>query len=376
MTRRDSGSGILTQRRLNRALLARQMLLERRKVPATEAIQQLVGLQAQLPRPPFVGLWTRLQKFDRGELLKLARERKVVRATAMRGTLHVMTVPDFLLLRPALAEMLVAGAASIVGKQLAGVDLEGAYAAGRRFFENANAPFESFRQTLEDAYGKSRVRAVAYAVRMGVPLVSVPGDAAWGWSPAAGFTLAESWLGRQIPERSAALDQLVLRYLAAFGPASIADAQTWSGIRVGGGRLREVFERMRSRLVTFRDEDKRELFDLPDAPRPPEDAPAPVRFLPEFDNVLLSHDDRSRIMSDADRKKVVSKNLQVAGTFTVDGFVAGTWRVAEKKRTAALVLQPFRVIPRLLRQDVEEEGLALARFVAPEAGSHEVAQSR
>ena len=374
MARRDSGSGVLTGRRLNRALLARQMLLERRKVPATEAIQQLVGLQAQLPRPPFVGLWTRLQKFDRGELLKLARERKVVRATAMRGTLHVMTVPDFLLFRPALGETLAAHATSVVGKQLAGVDLDAAYGAGRRFFENANAAFDDFRQTLEEEYGKTRVRAVAYAVRMGVPLVSVPGDAAWGWSPTAGFTLADSWLGRQIPERSAALDQLVLRYLAAFGPATIADAQTWSGI--GGGRLREVFERMRSRLVTFRDESKRELFDLPDAPRPPEDAPAPVRFLPEFDNVLLSHDDRSRILSETVRTRVVSRNLQVAGTFTVDGFVAGTWRIAEKKRAAALVLQPFRVIPRLLRPDVEEEGLALARFVAPEAGSYEVAPSR
>ena len=372
MTRRDSGTGLLSTRRLNRALLARQMLLERRKAPALDAIQQLVGLQAQLPRPPFVGLWTRLQKFDRAELLKLARERKVVRATALRGTLHLMTVPDFLFLRPALADTLIAGAGSIVGKQLAGVDLAAAYETGRRFFEKGAVSLDDFRATIEGEYGKARVRAVAYAVRMGVPLVTVPVDTAWGWSPAAGFTLAESWLGRTVPERSSALDQVVLRYLAAFGPATPADAQTWSGIR----GLKETFLRLRSRLVVFQDENKRELFDLPDAPRPPEDVAAPIRFLPEFDNVLLSHDDRTRIMSDTARKRVISKNLQVAGTFLIDGFVAGTWKLVEKKKSAGVVLAPFKALPRALRGDVDAEAVMLAQFLAPECATHAVTVAR
>lgn len=226
------------------------MLLERQKVTPLAAIERLVGLQAQVPRPPFGGLWTRLQRFEREDLLRLVREKKVVRATAMRGTIHLLTAADYRMLRPALAPML-AGATTIVAKRMAGAPgTEELLALGEDFFGNTPAPFDEFRKMLEFRYPRLDVRAMAYTVRMGLPLVMVPTDGAWGFPSNAGFALAEKWLGQKIPMESPQLEKVVLRYLAAFGPAAPADAQNWSGLRA----LRDVFERLRPRLLTFRDD--------------------------------------------------------------------------------------------------------------------------
>lgn len=348
------------------------MLLEREKIPTTAAIERLVGMQAQIPRPPFTGLWTRLQRFDREDLLRLLREKKAVRATAFRGTIHLMTTKDFLSLRPVLAPMLVGGASSIVKKRMSDVDHDELLEKGRAFFGKTPAPFDSFRKLLEKEHPTLDIRAMAYTVRMGVPLVMVPDDGAWGFPRDAGFALAEKWLGATFPTKPTSLEALVLRYLAAFGPATPGDAQTWSYLK----NLRPVFEALRPQLVTFRDERNRELFDLPDAPRPDEDTPAPVRFLPEFDNILLGHDDRRRIIADEHRPRIFLKNLQVLGAFLIDGFVAGAWKTERKKKDAVLTLTPFVPIPKKTVAALEQEGEALLGFLEPDAANRAVQVAR
>jgi len=356
--------GILSKRALNRALLARQLLLKRERLQPLAVIERLAGMQAQVPRPPFVGLWTRLQKFDPDSLLALARSRKIVRATAMRGTIHLLSAKDFLSFRPLLSDALAKGAWTIAGKRLGAVDVLPFHDAGRAFFAKNAAPFEDLRDFLGRKFPRHDVRAVAYVVRMGIPLVMVPtDDDRWGWPSNAAFTLADAWLGKPKPAAPLPMEGIVRRYLAAFGPATPGDAQSWSGIP----GMREVFERMRRTLVTFRDERKRELFDLPEAPRPDEDTPAPVRFLPEYDNVVLSHDDRTRIVANEHRSQLILKNLVVVGGFTVDGFVAGTWKVEAKKKEAVLTLTPFVALPKSSVTDVEAEAERLLEFLEPDS---------
>lgn len=208
---------------------------------------------------------------------------------------------------------------------------------------------------------------MAYTVRLRLPLVAVPGDGRWGQRSATDFAVAETFLGKPVGAR-ADLRPLVRRYLAAFGPATPADAQVWSGV----GRLKEVFEALRPDLVALRDERGRELFDLPDAPRPPEDAPAPVRLLPEFDNLMLSHADRSRVIAEDHRRTLASKNGMTPATILVDGLVAGTWRVERRGRVAALVLTPFRPFQRRVRAEVEAEAEPLLRLVEEDAQVFEI----
>jgi hypothetical protein len=358
----------LTIRQLNRALLARQMLLSREEGTALAVVERLVGMQAQLPRPPFVGLWTRLQGFRRGDLLDALDRRGVVRVTAMRGTLHLMSAADYLSLRGTLQPMLSRGMQSILRERATALDLSVLEEDARAFFGGAPGTFDALRDHLKAKHPEGDERAMAYAIRMHLPLVQVPADTAWGFPAAADFAMAESWLGTKIPLEPAPAHALVRRYLAAFGPATPGDAQAWSGLQ----GLREVFESLRPELVTFRDERKRELFDLPDAPRLPEDTPAPVRFLPEFDNLVLSHDDRTRVIADEHRPKVVLKNLQVRATFLVDGFVAGTWKIERKKKVAILILEPFGKLTKQTLAALEKEGDALLRFVEEDAEAREV----
>jgi hypothetical protein len=352
---------------LNRALLARQFLLERQKTTVPRVLSQLVGLQAQVARPPFVGLWTRIRDFHREHLLSALRSRKAVRLTAMRGTLHLMSARDAVALRGALQPMLSRGLDAILGSRAAALDLEVLEATAREFFGRAPATFDALRKHLKQTHPRADERAMAFAIRMHLPLVQLPTDAPWGFPASADFTLADAWLGQPVRIEDAPAHELVKRYLAAFGPATPADAQTWSGLQ----GLRDVFEALRSRLVTFRDDRNRELFDLPAAPRPAEDTPAPVRFLPEFDNVLLSYADRSRVL-DERAGKLTTKNLLVPGTFLVDGFVAGTWKAERKPRLATLTLTPFQRVPRAFAADLHKEGRALLEFLEPDAPVREV----
>ncbi|HEV2851189.1 MAG TPA: winged helix DNA-binding domain-containing protein [Thermoanaerobaculia bacterium] len=358
----------LNTRQLNRALLSRQMLLSREKTTALGAVERLAGLQAQLARPPFVGLWTRLEGFRREDLLELLHRRQIVRVTAMRGTLHLMSASDYVELRGALQPGLTRGAQAILKDRVSTFDLDALKAEARAFFGGAAATFEAFRDHLKAKDPKGDERAMAYMIRTHLPLVQVPTDAAWGFPAAADFAMAEAWLGTEVSTEPAPAHELVRRYLAAFGPATPGDAQVWSGLQ----GLREVFEELRPGLATFRDERKRELFDLPDAPRPEEDAPAPVRLLPEFDNLVLSHDDRTRVIAPEHRPKVVLNNLQVRATFLVDGFVAGTWKIERKKKAALLSLEPFGKLAKGTVAALEKEGEALLRFAEEEAETREV----
>jgi hypothetical protein len=357
----------LTLRALNRATLARQLLLQREKLPALRAMEQLVGLQAQLAKPPFIGLWSRVEGFQREELLRLLQRKEAVRAPLMRCTLHLMSTRDYVKLHAALQPVLDSAMKSILRDRAKGLNLPELVAAARTYFEEEPRTFEELRDLLVKRFPQGDERAMGYAVRTQLPVVQVPTDTEWGFPGTADFTLAESWLGAPLG-KDAAPDTLVLRYLAAFGPASVTDVQTWSGLK----GLREVLEALRPQLLTFRDERRRELFDLPKAPRPPEDTPAPVRFLPDYDNLVLSHDDRTRVVADEHRPAIAKANLRILPTFLVDGFVAGTWKVERKKASAALLLEPFAPLPKKTRAELEEEAEALLHFTESDAREFEV----
>ena len=359
----------LTLRDLNRATLARQQLLARADVPVPEMIARLAGMQAQLARPPFVGLWTRIPGFERDALRAPAEARTVVRVTAMRGTLHLLTADDYRALRSALQPMFTAAMQAVLGARTGGFDLAVVLDEARAVLR-AEGPqtFEVVRERLAVRMPDADVRAMGYAVRLHLPLVQVPSaGAAWGWDAKAPFALADDWLGAPCAV-DAAPEALVRRYLAAFGPATPADAGAWSGLK----GLRATFTAMRDELVTLRDERGRELFDLPDAPRPGGDVDAPVRFLPDFDNLVLAHDDRTRVVADAHRGRIVSKNLQVAATVLVDGMVAATWTIEKARGTATLAVRPFARIAKAHHRALESEGESLVRFVEPDVKAYAV----
>jgi hypothetical protein len=360
----SAGDRILTLRELNRATLARQMLLDRQAMPALQAVEGLAGIQAQLASPPYVGLWTRLQNFRREELTRLMEERQVVRATLMRATLHLMTAEDYLLLRPALQPALTRSMNSIAGKRLDGLDVGRLVAASREFFGEEPRTFADLRPLLSELEPDRDQSALAYAVRTHLPLVQVPSGGMWGYSAKAPFTTAERWLGRPLSGSEEPRD-LVLAYLAAFGPATVRDVQTWSGRM----QLKQSLEEMRPELRTFRDERGDELFDLPDAPLPSGDIPAPPRFVPDYDNLVLSHVDRRRVISEEHRKKVFLSAARVRATFLIDGFVRGAWKVEKIRKTATLQIEPFEPLSKGDRASLREEGERLVRFLAEPQGA-------
>jgi hypothetical protein len=356
----------LTLHALNRATLARQMLLSRVDATPVEAVERLGGLQAQEPKPPFLGLWTRLADFRPEHLTSALRERTLVRATMMRGTLHLMTATDYLAFRTALQPVLDTGL-KVLGTRAKGLDKAKVLPVARDLLSESPRTFTQMRSLLQEEFPDVNERALGFAVRMCLPLVMMPTDDRWGFPRTSEFTLAENWLGAPL-SGVAEVEGLVLRYLAAFGPASAGDAQTWSGLPA----LAEVLDRLRPRLRVFTDDRGRELFDLPNAPRPPEDTPAPARFLPEFDNLVLAHSDRRRIISDAHRPGLTTKNLRVRATFLWDGFAAGTWEVERKRKTATLRLRPFAPLPKDALNELTGEAEALLRFTEPDATDHAI----
>jgi hypothetical protein len=353
----------LTARQLNRATLARQLLLAREAIGPVEAIGRLCGLQAQEAAPPFIGLWTRLDGFEREHLLAALRDREVVRATLMRATLHMLGASDYPAFRAAL-QPVMERAVRVLGARADGLEPERVLPAARALLLERPLGFNELRRLLQERFPGVNDRALGYTVRTHVPLVMVPADhARWGYPAVADFTLADEWLGESLPAEGTP-EQLVLRYLAAFGPAGVADAQTWSGLQ----GLAPVFEALRPQLAVFKGESgRRELFDLPDAPRPDADVPAPARFLPEFDNLGLAHADRTRLVADEHRGALVTKNLRVRATVLWDGMVAGTWELERRRAAATLVVTPFRALPARAEKALIAEGEALLRFAADDA---------
>ena len=313
---------VLTQRELGRATLARQMLLERERVGAVEAVERLVGLQAQVREPPFIGLWTRLEGFRREELIEAIERREVVRATAMRCTMHLMSARDFLGLWGAIRPAVMRAIRGWTGKRLEALDMDRVVAGVRAHFEERPRTFAELRELVPELAPQGDPQGVSYAVRGHLPLVQVPDGGSTGHSNQAPYGLAEDVLGAA-PTVDPDPAELIRRYLAAFGPASVADAQAWSGLT----RLEGAFARLREELVAYEDERGRELFDLPGMEIP--DAPAPVRLLPEYDNLVLAYRDRTRFVSDGHRRAVYLSAGRVRATFLVDGVVAGVWKLGK-----------------------------------------------
>lgn len=349
---------VLTLRALSRATLARQMLLERKKISAVEAVERLAGMQSQLVRPPFVGLWTRVQKFERAMLEGALEERSLVRATLMRGTIHLFSAKDYVALRGVIQRALDHQMKAVLRQRTSDFDEKEVVKIAREFFATPRS-FDEMRKAMEKAGGD--VRSRAYAARLLVPLVQMSDGS-------AKFVLADKWLGKKIPtEREGDAREIVKRYLSAFGPATIADAQTWSGIQDIG----KTIEAMKGELAVFRDDKKREVFDLPKAPRPDEDADAPPRFLPEYDNLVLSHKDRRRFVADEHRRAVYVGQLRVAPTFLVDGSIGGTWKHEKKKGKATLTMTPLVKLSKKTKDALAAEAAALVRFVEPDAATFE-----
>jgi hypothetical protein len=344
---------VLSPRALNRALLERQLLLRRTALPAADALRHLVGLQAQSPNAPYVALWTRLEDFDPDELASLVTTRRAVRISLMRWTLHLVTARDCLALRPVLQPVMDRRVQAGFGRDLCDIDLERLVDVGRTLVERAPCTLGDAGRELAIQWPAHEPRVLGNALAGLTPLVHVPPRGIWGRNGRAEQTTAERWLGRPL-ERSTAADELILRYLAAFGPATVADIRTWSGLT----GLSDAIGRLRPQLRSFRDEHGRELLDVPGAPLPHPETPAPVRFLPEFDNVVHAHADRSRIQNDSHHRHVLPK------TFLLDGFVGGTWKLTRGRGTMTLEICPFSAITRDDRVALAEEAMQLLGFLA------------
>jgi hypothetical protein len=365
----ESGEPI-TNGALNRALLDRQLLLRRADLSASATIEHLLGLQAQEPMPPYYGLWSRLDAFDPTELGRMIAEREVVRMTLMRGTVHLVTVRDALLLRPLVQPMIERVHNGTFGRRMAGADPAQLASAVRQLLVDEQLTARELgRRLVERGIGED-VEAMGAAVRAYVPLVQVPPRGVWGAGGQAKYAPLEYWTGRE-PEPAPSIEDVVLRYLGSYGPASVMDMQRWSGLT----KLKEVFERLRPQLVTFRNEDGKELFDLPDAPRPDPETPAPVRFLGEYDNVLLGHADRRRIIPADFPWQAMLAPGRFVSNLLVDGVLRGTWwieREGKGKKRATLAIRPFRRLSRGEREEVAAEAQRMIDFAAADAEARDV----
>jgi Winged helix DNA-binding domain len=343
----------LSQRGLNRATLGRQYLLERAPVQAIDAIEHLAGMQSQAPLAPYLGLWTRLQDFAPDELSALTEQRQAVRLHLMRNTVHLVSARDCLDWRALFYPLHAADFGAHFRRGMNKVDLDALLQQAKQLLEEQPRTRTELGSLLAEHWPDADPGALAYAATHHIALCQVPPRGIWGKNGPAAWAPVESQLGARL--RSVPVDALVLRYLGAFGPASVADIQLWSGLT----RLREVTERLA--LRTFRGEAGQLLYDLPDAPRPSEDMPAPPRFLPAYDNLLLSHKDRTRLIPGNRSVPLPPGNGATAGTFLVDGMWQGTWQT----RDQTLRLQPFTKLRRTDRDALLTEAAQLSAFLAP-----------
>ena len=353
---------ILGERQLNRATLERQLLLRRSGLPVLAAVEHLIGLQAQIPLNPYAALWSRLEGFRPDELSRLLEERRVVRIALMRSTIHLVSADDCLVLRPLMQPVLDSELARY--RDLTGVDVDAVLAFARKLVGERPRSGGELRAALAERFPDHNAADLAYACRNLLAFVQVPPRGVWGRTSQVVLTTAEAWLGRRLAANPS-LEDVVLRYFGAFGPATVADLATWS--RLTG--LREIVQRLLPRLRTFRDERGRELFDLLDAPRPDPETPAPPRFLPEYDNVLLSHADRSRFISEEQRRAFSGASGAVHGTVLSDGFVFGVWRL---EPDGTLVVRHAGRATKPTIAAVEAEGRRLLRMIAADADGADV----
>ncbi|WP_225845965.1 winged helix DNA-binding domain-containing protein [Streptomyces sp. HPF1205] len=353
-------------RTLNRTLLARQLLLDRAGSGAAEAIAHLIGMQSQTPTSPYPGLWTRLADFDFAELGRLLTDRRLVRLVLMRNTVHLVTVEDAPLLRSWLRDMLERRFRT--SQWAAGVkDLKRpeVVAYGRELLAERPRTAEELRSRMGERFPGGDPASLVQALRLWLPLVQLPPRGVWGAGGRTAYGLLDDWLGEGPDDHAPDHAPLVRRYLAAFGPATPADMQKWCGL-TGLGRAFAALN-----LRTYTAEDGRVLYDLPDAVLTDPSVPVSARFVADFDNLLLSHADRTRIVPEPYRARVMTANGIVRGTILVDGFVGGTWRFDRAKGTASVVVTPFAPLRARDRDALAEEGARLLAASDPGAG-HDV----
>lgn len=357
----------LTNLQLNRALLARQWLLRRRRATVRDAAHAVAGLQSQEPKDPHVALWSRISGFKPQHLREAAERREIVRGSYLRCTIHTASVEDFtafrLLLQPVIDRELVNHR-----KLMDGFDPARLETAARELMAASPLTAQQLGERLLPRFPQAQKAGLGYWIRTCIALAMVPTDDRWGYSRPPRFVPAEQWLDRPLAADTP-LAALLLRGLAAIGPASTADLRTWSGV----SGIRPVLETLRPQLRCFHDEAGRELFDLPDAPRPRAATPAPVRFLPEFDNALLSHADRARIVPPAHAARfAMAANGRRQRAVLVDGFVRAVWSNARVRDAAAIEVRPLEKLPKPLQHELCAEAEALLRMLEPDAAEHAV----
>lgn len=360
----------LSLRALSRATLHRQWLVERHERTALEAIEHLLGMQAQIPLSPYVGLWSRLVNFEPSELAGLLEDRKAVRGSMMRATIHLMSRRDFLAIRPLVQTCLdreIYQNQSYGRHRMDGLDVPALLAAGTELMAAGPMTAVQLRESLAPLFPNHEPPTLAHAVRSLLPTIQVPPRGVWGKGGNPTMSTADLWLGAPL-DADPSLDALVLRYLAAFGPASVADAQAWSGLT----RLNEIFDRLDLRTYTDL-ESGRTLYDLPGVELPDEDLPVPTRFLPEYDNLLLSHADRNRWIDDAQRTRLLLQETLSRGSVLYDGRGVALWKlVRQGKKSAVLEVEPIVPLTARAISSIEAEGQGVLAFAADSATTAEL----
>jgi hypothetical protein len=358
----------LTQRHLNRALLARQHLLSRAALPVDRLVEQLAGVNAQDPQQPYITLWSRLQGFQREQLDGALLQRRLVKGMLMRSTLHMVSTRDFLRIRQTVQPALTRAFRSFFKEQAGRLQVDPLLDAARAFASEQPRTLPEIRDHLLTMAPGEEPACLTFLVRTHLPLVQLPPNGTWGKYGTPAWSTPESWLGRPVDtDTSKGKRRLVLRYLRAFGPATEADLTAWAGFS-----LSEAVAELEPYLVKFRGPNERILLDLPGMPLPDCDVPAPPRFLPVWDNLLLSHKDRTRVLPEEYRSQVILSGGRVQPTFLVDGFVAGLWRWEQTGGRAQLTLEAFSPLPAEAAERLKAEGLSLLRFLAEEAEHYEV----
>lgn len=354
---------VLDLRQLNRATLARQCLLERSRASIPDVVRAVGGLQAQLPAPPMIGLWSRIEGFRRDAFVDAVRDGRLVRGTSLRGTLHLHEIDDYRAVRMTM-QPLFDTLKNGTPKRTRPEDIEPALAFARTLFESGPKTIAQLKAAMAERFPDSVAQGTMNVARLGLQLLIQPDpEARDGWRVNAPFALATDIVGDTLGPID--VEHVVRRFLQVLGPGSPKDAQTWSSLR----GLAPVMQRMHEagELIVVTTWEGDELYDLPDAPRPSGDASAPPRFLPTWDNLLLSHADRTRVIAPEYRPYLASKNGMPPATFLIDGFVHGTWKVERSGDVALLRLTPFARIPGATEQPLVAEGEALLSFLEPDA---------
>jgi hypothetical protein len=356
----------LTLRELNRATLQRQLLLQRHTLTATEATERLMGLQAQLNNPPYLGLWTRLQHFQKDYLTQAMQMRQIVRAPLLRSTLHLLSADDYVRFRMTIQPALSKGFRSFFGTRMADLPLETVLEVANEALQTRALSTGDFKKVLLQVAPNADPDAMAYAVRTFIPLVQVPPGGFWGTGANADYALAETYLRRTLEPEN--IVGLLTRYLQAFGPASIKDLQFWVVIP----KLQDSINAVQDQFVTYKDPKGTVLLDVPNMPIPDGDTPAPIRLIPEYDNLVIGHDQRARILPDEHYKKIFLSAARVRATMLVDGFVAGAWKTERVKKDLTLTLEPFFGVSQAIKEELINEAEDLVRFIDENAILHRV----